>query len=274
MSQVVLSEEERRAAFRGTAPKAPRKAIAGIVAACVVLGFGGLLVDHFLGSGSKGATTAIPTEKPPPLKNVGSTAGKVGVPATTAALMDLLPRKASPAPAFRLSSPSGQAVSLSALRGKVVVLGFVDSRCDDICPLLSRELAIARQKLSAAHLTNKVSFLVVNTDPVATASADAKSAVAALSSSKTTFLTGSLSALDAVWKSYGITIDVQQHSAIVSHNNLLAFIDKSGNWVASATPFGNEVKSGVYQLAPSTLHRFAGGIAEEAGFLAKEKGEK
>jgi cytochrome oxidase Cu insertion factor (SCO1/SenC/PrrC family) len=272
VSQVVLSEEERRAAFEGTAPKVPRKAAVAMVVACLVLGFGGLLVDHFLGTGSRGLTTAIPAEKPPPLANTKTGAGEVGAPAATAALMNLVPKKSALAPGFRLFSASGRSVSLSGLVGKVVVVGFLDSRCDDICPLLSRELVLARQQLRAAHVSGAVSFLVVNTDPVATRRADASAAVRMLAPSNTTFVTGSLAALDSVWKSYGITIDVQQHSAIVTHDNLLAFIDKKGDWVASATPFGNEVKSGVYALAPSTLKTFARGIAEEASSLVRQKG--
>ncbi len=271
MSHAVLSEEERRAAFSGTAPKVSRQTIFYTIAACLVLGFGGIIVDHFFNGASKVGTTPIPTGSlPPPLQS--TPADLSAVPPLTGALMGLAPAGGGPAPAIALHSLSGKAFSLAALRGKVVLLSFFDSACDDICPVLSKELALARDELAAEHLASRVAVIVVNSDPALTAPGGAGPARRALAASGGTFLTGSLAALDRVWKAYGITIDVQQNSSIVSHNNLLYFLGPSGRLVATATPIGNEVKNGSYELAPSTLERFARGIADEAGYLARKIG--
>ena len=45
------------------------------------------------------------------------------------------------APAFTLRDADGRSVSLSGLRGKVVVLHFIYASCPDICPLHSERIA-------------------------------------------------------------------------------------------------------------------------------------
>lgn len=269
MSNAVLTEEERRAAFSGTAPKASRKTFVYTIAACLLLGFGGIIVDHFFGGATQVGTSPIPTAgaKPPPLVEVPPSVS--AVPSSIGALMNLAPLHRA-APAFTLHDAAGHLVSLSALKGKVVVLSFFDAPCDDICPLLTRELGLARSELASSHLAGRVDFVTVNTDPVQLLGGEAGPARRALAPVGGSFLTGSLHALDPVWSAYGITIDVQKHSQAVTHNNLLYFVSPTGRLVSVATPFGNEVKNGTYELAPSTLEKFAKGIALEAGYLARK----
>ena len=51
------------------------------------------------------------------------------------------------APDFTLTDQNGDRVSMAGLRGKVVVLTFMDPHCTDICPLVSREFLDARKDL-------------------------------------------------------------------------------------------------------------------------------
>ena len=62
-------------------------------------------------------------------------------------LMGLSPVPAGPAPGFTLTDQNGRTVSLSALRGKVVVLEFMDPHCTDICPMVSQEFVDAYHDL-------------------------------------------------------------------------------------------------------------------------------
>ena len=62
------------------------------------------------------------------------------------------------------------------------------------------------------------------------------------------FLTGSLPKLNVVWSEYGVAIDVQRGTHIVSHNDALYFIDPSGRMRLRATPFANESAAGVFSL--------------------------
>ena len=51
------------------------------------------------------------------------------------------------APDFRLTNQFGQQVSLSAFRGKVVILAFTDSECTTVCPLTTMSMVEAKQLL-------------------------------------------------------------------------------------------------------------------------------
>jgi cytochrome oxidase Cu insertion factor (SCO1/SenC/PrrC family) len=55
------------------------------------------------------------------------------------------------APDFRLSDQSGGPVSLASLRGRPVVLTFIDPLCRNLCPLEARVLGQAVAKLPAAQ---------------------------------------------------------------------------------------------------------------------------
>ena len=48
-----------------------------------------------------------------------------------------------PAPGFTLTDQDGRVLPLSAFRGKVVVLEFMDPHCTDICPIVSAEFTNA-----------------------------------------------------------------------------------------------------------------------------------
>src|SRR6202171_5037044 len=45
------------------------------------------------------------------------------------------PPKSMPAPDFTLSDQDGKPVSVSALRGRVLAITFLDSHCKQLCPL-------------------------------------------------------------------------------------------------------------------------------------------
>jgi cytochrome oxidase Cu insertion factor (SCO1/SenC/PrrC family) len=77
-------------------------------------------------------------------------------------------------------------------------------------------------------------------------------------------LTGPLSTIDAVWKSYGISITVAQKTKVEAHNNFAYFIDPQGQELYRATPFANESRSGTYALPTSEIDRWASGFAAYA----------
>ena len=53
----------------------------------------------------------------------------------------------NPAPDFTLVDQFGHPVTLSSLRGREVVLAFIDSRCKDVCPLTAQIMYDARARL-------------------------------------------------------------------------------------------------------------------------------
>jgi cytochrome oxidase Cu insertion factor (SCO1/SenC/PrrC family) len=252
------------------------------VIAIAALGLGGVLLDHFFaGPSHTSATTTVAGtgtgNYPPPLQttpsggqSTGALAAQPQLPASPSALMDLEHLNAAVAPGFALTDQHSRLVSLASFRGKVVILSFFDAACDDICPVLERELSQAYSDLGAD--SSRVAMLTVNTDPLALSAASARpaeTAARAPSPAAWYFLTGRLSRLNAVWSAYGIAIDVQRDTGIVSHNDFLYFIDPSGHLRLRATPFANESTAGVFSLPGGTETTWAAGIADEARFLLR-----
>jgi cytochrome oxidase Cu insertion factor (SCO1/SenC/PrrC family) len=129
------------------------------------------------------------------------------------------------APAFRLSNQFGQPVSLSAFRGKVVILAFTDSECTTICPLTTASMVAAKDLLGQAG--NQVQLLGIDANPDATNVSN----VRAYSQShgmvnQWDFLTGSLAQLQATWKAYHIYVQIEQGQ--IDHTPALYVIDTRG----------------------------------------------
>ncbi|MGH3407664.1 MAG: SCO family protein [Streptosporangiaceae bacterium] len=160
----------------------------------------------------------------------GGTAGGQSMMAaqnSAAANPDLDPGTAmsAPAPGFRLTNQFGQPISLSAFRGKVVILAFTDSECTTVCPLTTASMVAAKDLLGRAG--DQVQLLGIDANPVATARSD----VLAYSRShgmvnQWDFLTGSPAQLRAVWKAYHIYVAIQKGA--VDHTPALYVIDTHG----------------------------------------------
>ena len=130
-----------------------------------------------------------------------------------------------PAPDFRLVNQFGQPMSLSQFRGKVVILAFTDSQCTTICPLTTASMVTARELLGKAG--NQVQLLGVDANPRATAVPD----VMAYSRehgmvNQWDFLTGSLSQLQGVWRSYHMAVQIDHGQ--IDHTPALYVIDQQG----------------------------------------------
>jgi cytochrome oxidase Cu insertion factor (SCO1/SenC/PrrC family) len=129
------------------------------------------------------------------------------------------------APEFSLTNQFGQPISLSAFRGKVVILAFTDSECTTVCPLTTQSMLAARDLLGKSG--DQVQLLGIDANPAATKVSD----VMAYSRShgmvnQWDFLTGSLAELKTVWKRYDIYVQITQGQ--VDHTPALYIIDARG----------------------------------------------
>ncbi len=158
------------------------------------------------------------------------------------------------APDFTLSDQFGRPVSLHDFRGKVVILAFNDSQCTTICPLTTSAMLDAKAMLGKAGA--RVQLLGVDANPKATAIADvlAYSQVHGMGTAWR-FLTGSLPALERVWKAYSIGVQITQSQ--VDHSPALFMID----------PAGRLVKLYVTQASYAAVPQFAQILAREASSL-------
>jgi protein SCO1/2 len=144
------------------------------------------------------------------------------------------------APDFRLTNQHGNSVSLVDFRGEVIALTFMDSHCEDTCPLTAVELRRVSQALE--DKANSVVFIGINVNAQSSAVADVAAATQQWHLDEIAtwhFLTGNPAELEAVWQSYGIEVmPPTDESADLSHSPGVYLIDRTGaqRWYVS-TPF-------------------------------------
>jgi cytochrome oxidase Cu insertion factor (SCO1/SenC/PrrC family) len=135
----------------------------------------------------------------------------------------------SPAPSFTLTSQDGRQVSLASLRGKVVLLTFLDPVCTTDCPLIAQEMRSANTMLGGNASNTELVAVVANPTYLSTAYTKAFTSQENLSQLPNwLFLTGSLSQLIAVWHDYGIEVEDLPAGAMAAHNDLAFVIDSGG----------------------------------------------
>jgi protein SCO1/2 len=129
------------------------------------------------------------------------------------------------APDFSLPDQSGRLFSLTSLRGRPVVLTFMDSHCHQECPLEGRALAAAFRMVPRAE---RPIVVVVSVNPWADTPASARGAIErfGLASFRWRWLLGSRSRLEPVWHRYGI--EVRRATADIEHTDALYLIDARG----------------------------------------------
>jgi len=273
-----LSEEERAAMFRSSAPvdrnlrhrgglaPIPAKAVAWMLVAFVVLGLGGGAIEHFVGG--FGVTSNATTKFLPSNANLTPISSLNSL--SVDQFMDLKEIANATAPAFTLRTQRDHQWKLRRSDGKVIVLMFENAICNDLCPVLGNEVKQAQAFLGSD--ASKVEFALVNTDPRAIgvkARPIALSEPGLLTAPNVVFLTGSLKELNSVWTSYGVRIKVGVAKTEVTHNNVMYFISTNHQLVAQATPFASEGTNGVFTLKSSFVRRFAKGVATTADSLVK-----
>lgn len=185
-------------------------------------------------------------------------------------LMGLSPVPVRPAPGFTLTDQDGRALSLSSLRGKVVVLEFMDPHCTDICPIVSREYVDAYRDLGP--LGGKVVFAAVNVNQYHAAVSDmmAYSREQQLTAIPGWhFLTGPLADLRKVWDGYDIAVQAPGPDADIVHTSAVYFIDPAGRERFVAAPMAGHTSSGASYLPADQISGWGQGIAQVARTLAR-----
>jgi protein SCO1 len=160
------------------------------------------------------------------------------------------------------------------LRGKVVVLEFMDPHCTDICPIVSAEFTDAYHDLG--RLAGQVVFAAVNVNQYHHAIAD----VAAYSREHQLtsipswhFLTGPVPRLRDVWNAYDVAVQAPGPDADIVHSSLVYFIDRVGRERYLASPQADHTASGSSYLPAGQLAAWGQGIAQVARTLAGGQGK-
>jgi cytochrome oxidase Cu insertion factor (SCO1/SenC/PrrC family) len=134
-----------------------------------------------------------------------------------------------PAKPFRLTDQHGRAVSLASLRGKVVLLTFLDPVCVTDCPLIAQEFRQAGQLLGAS--SRQVELVAIAANPVYyqlayTRAFDRQEYLSQVPD--WLYLTGSVPQLKQVWRDYGVFAEILPAGSMVGHPDVAFVIDRAG----------------------------------------------
>jgi cytochrome oxidase Cu insertion factor (SCO1/SenC/PrrC family) len=136
-----------------------------------------------------------------------------------------------PARPFTLTDQNGRTVTLADLRGKVVLLTFLDDTCSTDCPLIAQEFRVAGQLLGAD--IQHVELVAINYNQLYTQVSyirafDNQEGLAGVP--HWLYLTGSRAQLEQVWNSYGITPpEVLPAGSMLLHGDYAFVIDQAGH---------------------------------------------
>lgn len=133
-----------------------------------------------------------------------------------------------PAPPFALRDQNGTLVSLRSLRGRPVLLTFLDSQCTSECPVAGRELGSILRRLPAGH---RPALVVVSVDPSGDTPAGIRRALAKwkLDGPWTVHWLSARrrATLARVWTSYHVVVEPTTND--IEHSLALYLIDRNGD---------------------------------------------
>jgi cytochrome oxidase Cu insertion factor (SCO1/SenC/PrrC family) len=135
----------------------------------------------------------------------------------------------SPAPDFTLTDQAGKQVSLASLRGKAVLLTFLDPVCVTDCPLIAQEFREA--SLLLAGQRSRVELVAINLNPLYgqvsyLQAFDHEERLAGIANWR--YLTGSPAQLRPVWAAYGVVSETLPAGAMLGHSDAAFVIGPDG----------------------------------------------
>lgn len=149
------------------------------------------------------------------------------------------------APDFTLQGSNGAQLALSAYRGKVVLLGFGFTSCQQVCPITLGTLKQVNRKLGAQ--AGELQVIYITVDPQHD---DAPRLQKYLASFDPSFLggTGSEAQLAEVRKQYGIVAEkVAGPDGSYTHSSFIYLIDRAGQ-LRALMPFGHVADDYVHDV--------------------------
>ena len=139
---------------------------------------------------------------------------------------------ARPAPMFTLTDQDGSPVSLGSLRGRVVMLAFVDPVCRNLCPLEASLLGQVERRFPPK---SRPAVIAVSVNPWGNARSHLLEDIRNWQvGSGWRWAIGSHAALASVWRAYGIGVRARTVNAggvavhEISHSEQIYLIDRRG----------------------------------------------
>jgi protein SCO1 len=124
----------------------------------------------------------------------------------------------TPAPAFDLPDQAGRRTTVASLRGRTVLLTFLDSRCTNLCPIEGAQLGAVQQRLPAAQ---RPELVVISVNPADTPATVGRFVDEAGWTGPWRWLLGSRRTLAPVWRAYHIGVKLSHGQAVQTGNTTI-----------------------------------------------------
>jgi len=136
---------------------------------------------------------------------------------------------------FDLRDYTGVRISRDQLGGKVVLLTFLESQCEEACPIIASQVAFGLERLDPEE-REQVVAIAISTHPVDDTPANVRAFLRAhRAEGKLHYLIGSEQELRPVWKRFGILSALDSGDAD-THSASVHVYDPRGEWVSSLHP--------------------------------------
>jgi protein SCO1/2 len=138
-------------------------------------------------------------------------------------------------PSFALRSYTGELVRSQSLRGKVALVTFLESECEEACPVIAAEIAQGLALLTAAERRH-VAAVAVSTHPRDDTPANVRAFVRRHRLvGRLDYLVGSERELRPVWRKFHILSALESADAD-THSAPVRVFDPEGEWVTTLHP--------------------------------------
>ena len=136
---------------------------------------------------------------------------------------------------FALASYRGERVTATSLRGKVVALTFLESQCEEACPVIAWEVARGIERLNGAEQRQSVA-LAISVHPEDDTPQNVREFLdKRRARGRLDYLIGSEAELRPVWRRFYILSALDSGNAD-THSGSVHIYDRDGVWVSSQHP--------------------------------------
>lgn len=177
-----------------------------------------------------GATATILAEDPP-------RASPAAPPGSDGPYRGSEPARRYTLPAFALRNYGGELVRARDLRGKVVLVTFLDSQCDESCPVITSQIAHTLDALAPQDRVGVVA-VAISTDPAEDTPTSVREFLRKTHAlGRLLYLGGGqpVARLRPVWKSFYI-LSSHESGRDTLHSAPVRIYDRSGVWVTTLHP--------------------------------------
>ena len=135
-------------------------------------------------------------------------------------------------PGFRLRNYDGREVDATVLRGRVVVLTFLDSQCTDVCPILASQIGGTIDRLTPGE-REQVTAVAISTDPGEDTPASVRAFLGKQRAlGKLLYLRGPEKEMRSLWKRFQILASLESGEDTL-HSAPVRIYDRESVWVAT-----------------------------------------